>query len=277
MTGIRLICLHHAGGSPSVFSPWVREAPSGVQVVTIALPQAEGPARRRRYRTIEDLLPVLAADIEDQLSDSGTGPYVLFGHSMGGLLAYLLARRMAEGSGPVPAALVVAGYGAPHAWTVSLDYGDDRDLVRRLHGIGGLPDWVVANPVWLEPMLGPVRDDVEVCRSYRHTPQQEKLPFPVHVFAGNDDLLIPREYFLAWREYADEVSINFVDSGHFLVSEDTGHFRKLIFELALGQLLPPPRKDGRQDTNHPFERWLPGHQHDRIGDPCASNSSSASP
>ncbi|WP_017622806.1 thioesterase II family protein [Nocardiopsis chromatogenes] len=227
---VTLVCLHHAGGHPSLFRPWSRAAPDGVEVAPVVLPTTGGRVRRRRHRTADGLVPVLADRLEREVDDGG---YVLFGYSMGGLLAYLLARRFCEGGGPRPAALAVAAFGAPHLSRPDLgSTGDDRELARRLYEIGGIPQWLVRNPEWLEPFLGLVRDDADLCASYRHRPQERPLGVPVHVFGGEEDLLFPPEAVRAWTEVAEEVEVVFHPGGHFLLAEDSGRIRNAVFGIA---------------------------------------------
>lgn len=237
----KLICLHHAGGGPSVFDHWVRTAPDGLDVIALELPKHPDIAGRRLYRSADDLVPILAEHVAERVTESGVdkqgdGNYVLFGQSMGGLLAYLVTRYFHERGGPLPKALAVASYAAPRIpWTdpTGPDAPDDV-LVRRLHAIGGVPTWLVEHPGWLSPFLGLVRDDARLCGSYRHVPQSSRLPLSVHVFGGNRDPLVPEESLHGWSEIADEVTVKVLDGGHFLVSEDFGQLRRSVFGLAIG-------------------------------------------
>ncbi|KIZ19540.1 thioesterase II family protein [Streptomyces natalensis] len=227
----QLVCLHHAGGNPSVFRPWVEQAPEGVDVLPVVLPGARNADRRRRHRRTEQLIPALVAELEEQLADD----YVLFGHSMGGLLAYLLARHFEENGGPRPRALAVAAFRAPHMpWHDLTAECDDEALIRRLHGIGGIPAWLLDHPDWLAPFLGLVRDDTELCSSYRHVPQKSRLAVPIHVFGGAGDPLVSAHELERWTEVGERVEITFLPGGHFLVTEDSGQLSRAIFALALG-------------------------------------------
>ncbi|WP_405773158.1 thioesterase II family protein [Streptomyces sp. NBC_01538] len=235
----KLVCLHHAGGGPSVFDHWVRTAPDGLDVVALELPKHPGSASRRLYGSAGDLVPVLAENLLERVAErgvdaSGYGNYVLFGQSMGGLLAYLVTRYFHERGGPLPRALAVASYAAPRIpWSdpTGPDAPDDV-LVRRLHAIGGVPEWLVDHPEWLAPFLGLVRDDARLCASYQHVPQSSRLPVPVYVFGGNRDILVPEESLDGWSEIAEEVTVEILDGGHFLVSEDFGQLRRSVFGLA---------------------------------------------
>ncbi|MFE1961328.1 thioesterase II family protein [Streptomyces sp. NPDC059479] len=237
----KLVCLHHAGGSPSVFRPWELYAPPGIEVVPITLPEipatATGgttdtatrtgvPPRRR----IDALVPVLADLVRKEVGDED---FVLFGKSMGGLLAYLLTRHFGECGGPLPKALAVASFGAPHSpWRNFTDgYEDDRTLVRYLHEIRSIPVWAVEHPEWVAPYLGRLREDARMCAEFRFEPQGGPLAVPVRVFGGDQDPLVPVEAVRKWSELGDDVEVTILPGGHFLVSEDIGLLRQSVFGL----------------------------------------------
>ncbi|MEU5001665.1 alpha/beta fold hydrolase [Streptomyces sp. NPDC021622] len=228
----RLVCLHHAGGSPAVFGSWAQQAPEGVEVLPLALPGGANAGSRRRYHRTEQLIPALVTELQEHLADDD---YVLFGHSMGGLLAYLLTRHFEEHGGRRPRALAVAALGAPQVpWHDFAAEHDDEALIRWLHGIGGIPSWLLDHPAWLVPFLGRVRDDVAVCRSYRHVPQERRLAVPIHVYGGAEDPLVSAQILERWTEIGERVEITSLPGRHFLVSEDSGQLSRAVFDLALG-------------------------------------------
>ncbi|MFE3775528.1 thioesterase II family protein [Streptomyces sp. NPDC059122] len=227
----KLVCLHHAGGSASVFRPWQSYAPPGIDVVPVSLPEDRAEGGRTRPGSIGALVPVLADLVRKEVGDED---FVLFGKSMGGLLAYLLTRYFGERGDSAPKALAVASFGAPHIpWRNFTDgYEDDRTLVRYLHRIGSIPDWVVERPEWVAPYLGRLREDVRRCADFRFEPQGGPLAVPVRVFIGDRDPLVPVEAARRWPELGGDVEVRVLSGGHFLVSEDIGLLRQSIFGLA---------------------------------------------
>ncbi|GES33664.1 thioesterase domain-containing protein [Streptomyces angustmyceticus] len=226
----KLVCLHHAGGNTSVFRQWAQYAPPGLELMPVALPTSSNSGRSRLHRSTEELIPALAADLERDVGDD----FVLFGKSMGGLLAYLLTRHFEQHSARRPKVLAIAAFGAPHVpWGDFAAGHDDDALMTRLHAIGGIPDWLIQHPSWVRPFLGLMRDDARMCAEYRHIPQELPLSVPVRVFAGDRDPLVPRDAFDRWGEVGEDVKVTFLRGGHYLVSEDFGLLRQAIFSLAL--------------------------------------------
>src|SRR5262245_5024504 len=94
---LRLWCLPHAGGSASMFRDWPGGLPGAVEVGASQLPGRED---RIAEPAVDD-----AAELADQLwqhvGPHLDRPYALFGHSMGALIAFELARR-ARAAGAEP-------------------------------------------------------------------------------------------------------------------------------------------------------------------------------
>src|SRR5262249_41809067 len=85
---LRLFCFHHAGGAASVFSGWPAALPPGVDVLPVQLPGRES---RRREAVPADFESLIAA-LDAELAEHVRAPYALYGHSLGGSVAYHLAK-----------------------------------------------------------------------------------------------------------------------------------------------------------------------------------------
>jgi surfactin synthase thioesterase subunit len=110
---IRLLCLPFAGAGASFFRPWRRLGVEGVDVVPVQLPGREARIAEPLYTDVHEaadgLLPELLADLPDP-----AGPLALFGHSLGAVLAYELARRLVT-AGVAVDRLFVSGSPGPGA------------------------------------------------------------------------------------------------------------------------------------------------------------------
>lgn len=238
-----LVCLHHAGGTAAAFRHWPGALPD-VDVHAVELP---GHGARAVEPVGRDLATVL-----DRL-DTELGPlldsrhHVVFGHSMGGLLGYhLLMRRAARGA-RVAAALLVAGYGAPHlarpsAAGIDPDSVDDETLARHLHRMGGFPAELMRRPEWLPMLLGTVRADLRVCAGHRWTGGTPALSVPVHAFAGEHDPLATVPVMRAWSAHTDAgFALTVLPGGHFLVQDPAaGLLPAVATALATALTTAPP-------------------------------------
>src|SRR6185312_1984176 len=87
--GTRLFCIPYAGGGSAVFREWPGALPD-VEVGLVRLPGRESRFRDRPYSD----MTALVADLADILLSQVDRPYALFGHSMGGRIAFEVGRRI---------------------------------------------------------------------------------------------------------------------------------------------------------------------------------------
>jgi len=99
-------------------------------------------------------------------------PFALFGHSMGALLAYELARELERTGARAPLRLFVSGFRAPDlpARGDPLHVLPDDALAGRLNEFGGTPTKVMESNAMMELFLPPARADLAACETYEHAP-----------------------------------------------------------------------------------------------------------
>src|SRR4051794_36920377 len=98
----RLFCLPHAGGGAAAFRRWADGMAAAVEVVAVQPPGRETRFREPPFTDWRSLVVSLA----DALP--ADRPFALFGHSLGALLAFELARELRRRGGPPPDHLFVA-------------------------------------------------------------------------------------------------------------------------------------------------------------------------
>jgi surfactin synthase thioesterase subunit len=108
MPKLRLFCFPYGGAGASGYRAWGRSLPEGVEIVPVNFPGRENRFREEPYTHIDPLLAELTRTL-----DFTSGPFGLFGHSLGALVAFHLARELRRQGKPAPAVLVVSGYPAP--------------------------------------------------------------------------------------------------------------------------------------------------------------------
>ncbi|MFH0246457.1 thioesterase II family protein [Streptomyces sp. HK10] len=203
---VTLYCFAHAGAGVSGFAHWrVRTGP-GVSTVPVLLPGRDARRREPRATSRAELLGALLDPLADEVADGR--PYVLYGHSLGGIVAYTLARALMDRGLPVPALLAVGASPAPHA--VPLCHGeditDDR-LLRFVADLGAAPGGVLADPgsVWHRSVLPVLRDDLKLAAALRvaaladaaHGP----LTVPVLAVGGQDDPVVGAASLDGWARW----------------------------------------------------------------------------
>ncbi|MFD9691730.1 thioesterase II family protein [Kitasatospora sp. NPDC059088] len=178
-----LFCFPHAGGAASFFSSWAALAPAHVVVHAAQYPGREDRFGEPPATGIPDLADELAAEIAAFRKHR----VILFGHSLGALLAYEVAVRLEDEAVPARR-LVVSGMGAPQQ--VSGTFSGFQDLpsaVAELRRLGGTDTEVLETPGLLD-LLAPIfKADSDLAAQYRHTPGRMLTATPVEVYFGDRD------------------------------------------------------------------------------------------
>jgi len=130
-------------------------------------------------------------------------PFALFGHSLGALLAFELARWLRDRHGREPVHLFVSGHNAPQAPDErenlsALDEPATIDMLRRL---GCAPEAILQHQEFMRLALPVIRADFAVYEDYSYQAGQP-LQCPLSVFSGIDDPRTNREGLQAWREHS---------------------------------------------------------------------------
>jgi surfactin synthase thioesterase subunit len=213
---LRLYCLPYAGGSAGLFRPWRNFLPPD-----IALCGVEYPGRGTRISESPlDRIDELAGQVADGLARAPPGPYALFGHSMGSLVAFETSHQLAARGAPLPILLVASGHGAaslPFA-AEPVHASPDREFLARLRELNATPPEALEMPDFLELMLPILRADFRASETYV-PPNRPKLKIPIAAYGGLADVDVSRDQLLAW---ADETTagciVRMFPGDHFFLS-----------------------------------------------------------
>ena len=216
---VRLHCFAHSAEGISVFDMWAASTGPGVEPVPVLLP---GCAQRRtepRVTTHEALL----ADVLPQLTDSFSGPYALYGHGLGAMMALAVARALHEAGLPGPAFLAVGGWspsplpaGLPAAHRAT-----DAELLHELSDRGAVP-LGSDEGILLQAMLPVLRADLELAQDLHEAVDRPSpagpLTTPVLVVASQDNPLAAHSTAEGWhRRTEGPVWSRTVPGRHFFV------------------------------------------------------------
>lgn len=225
---MRLICLPHAGGGSTAYARWAAELPKAIEPWPAQLPGRESRFNEPAFKRVEPLVEPLAQAVRPLLDR----PYALFGHSMGALLSFELARAMRRLGLPAPVCLFVSAHAAPD---VPLRREDAHTLptpqfVEYVRSLGGTPPEILANEELLELMLPLLRSDFELLETYV-PPTGPPLECPIRVFGGDRDPSVTREDLEAWRGHSERfLGVRILPGGHFYLQEQRAPLLRWIAE-----------------------------------------------
>lgn len=186
----------HAGGTSAAAIHQTSGQKLGMQTWVGVL-----PGREERHREAATDLQSLVREFDEALDAETDQPLILAGHSFGGLLAYLLAKRRC-GRGLPPRGLVLLAVPPPDRlclddWSES----EDHKLVEHLQKkYGAIPAAIRDDHDLLRYFLPVVRHDLRLMESYRHQPT-EPLPLDLVVCGGTDDQAVPASLLADWQRF----------------------------------------------------------------------------
>lgn len=226
---IKLFCFPYAGGSAAIFSKWKQYLDTRIDIIPIELAGRGKRIHEKLYKdingAIEDVFPLIKKQVGGQSS------YALFGHSMGGRIAYELAQKIRSSNLPQPLHIFLSGRAAPH---VKRDdrkiyhLMDDDTFKKEVLGLGGTPPEFFAHPELLEIFLPLLKNDFRIAENGITHRETEPLDTNISVFLGKDEDLIAEECD-GWKMHTKQFCfIYYFNGGHFFLHEHTATLVKLI-------------------------------------------------
>jgi medium-chain acyl-[acyl-carrier-protein] hydrolase len=213
----RLFCVPFAGGGVSMFAPWWRELPADLDVVGVQLPGREARLREPLLTSIG----AMAAAAYRAIQPVREQPYALFGHSMGALVAFELARLLERDGGASPSRLFVSSRRAPDEPDPMppVQHLPDATFIAQLQSrFGAIPDAVLQDQELLAMMLPVLRADVTAVEDYCAEPGAV-VRCPISAYGGADDTSPSPAQLHGWsRMTSAACRVQTFAGGHFYVS-----------------------------------------------------------
>jgi surfactin synthase thioesterase subunit len=213
-TGLRLIGFPYAGGGPSLFRSWSPDLVPDIELCAAHLPGREA---RMKDAPIGDLR-LLVAELVDAIGPSCDRPLALFGHSIGGLVAFACARELRRRFGITPVHLFVSGCPAPqlrdHDRWCDLP---DSEFLERMRRFNGTPREILEHAEMMELMLPALRADFSLRETYVY---DDDLPLgcPISAFGGMADQAVTPQQLEPWKAHSsDGFQLWLFQGDHFFI------------------------------------------------------------
>lgn len=216
----RVFCFAYAGGNPRMFLDWQPHLAADSELIAVC-PPGRGHRAGEPRPTIEQLITGAAAAISAATGDDDR-PIYLFGHSLGGLVAFEVARQL-RGL-PALRHLVASGVSAPSLLPSKrvreLARLEGRAFAEAVGFFGGLPPELLADDDVLNLLLPSLIADFRMAAGYRY---QSGTPLTVDVslIIGRDDPHVGAAQLEPWwAECAHPPACHWADGGHFYFDPD---------------------------------------------------------
>lgn len=208
----RLFCFPHAGGGarlPLQVPNW--------NAIPVRLPGRESRLAEAPFERMGPLVAALADHIAAYLDR----PFAFFGHSMGAVVAFELARELRRRSLPAPAMLIASGARAPQFRRnhVPPPAPPPDAFAAELRRLRGIPPEVLDDPALMRAILPALEADAALYRNYIYT-EDAPLPLPIRAYGGEDDSNVHREHLDAWAQQTTaSFAVRVFPGGHFYLTD----------------------------------------------------------
>ncbi|MBA3470566.1 MAG: thioesterase [Herpetosiphonaceae bacterium] len=216
---LRLFCFPYAGGTAVTYRAWMNDLPADIEICAIQLPGRESRLREAPFERMTDLITTLG----EVLKPSMSVPFAFFGHSMGALVAFELARYLRRHQQAAPLHLMVSARPAPHLAggennhpAVPLYQLPDAELTKALvNRYNAIPQAILNEPELLSLLLPTIRADFTLLETYEFA-NEPPLECPISAFGGLGDTLVSEHDIAAWREHTDSnFKLRMFEGDHF--------------------------------------------------------------
>ncbi|MFF9061846.1 thioesterase II family protein [Streptomyces sp. NPDC014882] len=232
----RLVCFPHAGGSASYYHALSEALSPHLDTLAVQYP---GRQDRRAEGCVHNLAHLADLTYAALRRCEDGRPTVFFGHSMGSILAFEVARRYQDDTGAPPARLFASGYPAPSRLRGgTVHRRDDDGIVDELRSVNG------TDPVWLEnrhlraAVLHAVRGDYTAIETHPRV-TGVRLDCPITVLIGDDDPHTTVAEAEAWGEHTTgEFSLHVFRGGHFYLDQYGREVTGIISAAVRGEPAP---------------------------------------
>jgi medium-chain acyl-[acyl-carrier-protein] hydrolase len=227
---LRLFCFPYAGSGASIFRTWSDGLPLDVEVCPVQYPGRGTRLMETPFTQISPLIYALAQALEPLLDK----PFAFFGHSLGALVGFELARQLRRQSGVQPVRLLVSADRAPQ-----IPHRDrpihalpDGEFLVELRRLNGSPGKVLEDRELMQIMLPVLRADFAVYETYVYA-AEPPLDCPISAFGGLHDHRVSGGDLEAWRgQTSASFSLQMFPGDHFFLNTT-----QLLLLPALSQIL----------------------------------------
>jgi medium-chain acyl-[acyl-carrier-protein] hydrolase len=234
---LRLYCFPYAGGSAQVFRGWQRHFAPQAALSLASLPGRATRIGEPPFRQYKPLITALADAIIPEIPPA----FAFWGHSMGAVISFELARELRRRGQPVPIALFLSGRGAPQIPDPDPPVFNlpDPEFIAELRRLNGTPRELLDSPELKELFLPTIRADFELVETYEYEPESP-LTCNICVYGGLQDAHVPAANLKEWQKQASGAfKVRMFPGDHFYIhtSDDLLHaLRRDVLNLQLERL-----------------------------------------
>ena len=225
----RIICFCHAGGYAEQYSAWAKFLPPTVELIIYERPGMGGRMTEEVIASWEDLVQ----DSYDILCHFLNKPYLLFGHSLGGSVAFEFVNFIQQKGLRLPLRLCIGDRKAPDIPSDELIYLLPDDQFTKVLSKFGMAKELLENEDLMEFFSPLLRAEFKLADTYHRIFKSlpKKLSCPIVVFRPTEtsDAL---EYHTSWGNVTHSgCTIIDISGAHFFVFTHTQQLIKTLVKM----------------------------------------------
>lgn len=215
MEKVKVFCLPYAGGSANIYFDWKEKYASMAEIIPI---EYKGHGRlfgEPFYKDADEA----ADDICKRICDENPQNYIIYGHSMGSLIALLVATKLEKREcHPLPKAIIVGGMRPPH-----LKHRDEQlrhlskdEVMKKIVDLGQMDSEIMNEPELVDMLSDVFLADLKISEGYEDAELLPGIRIPMVVMTGNKDTEAPLDEMKEWARYTSHhFYIKAFDGDHF--------------------------------------------------------------
>lgn len=172
---------------------------------------------------VEDLFLKIRPEIDEL-------PYYVFGHSLGGLIAYELLLKLQNSSLQMPVMAFISGR-LPPDFCKNVEIVSDKpdmDFLDVVSKYGGIPHEFYDNPKIRELFLPILRADFRLLEKYKDNFRTDKLNCDMTILYADGDASTPEKDVKKWKEFSNgQIYFSRFEGGHFYCM-DVLQYQKIV-------------------------------------------------
>lgn len=217
---IQMFALPYAGGSASIYEDWKSKLKPMVNLYPLEYAGHSSRFCDPFYSSIEEA----AEDISNIIIKEQKGDYVIYGHSMGCLVALETAFVLEKKKAKLPKAIIVAATRPPHLLYKDKPLGNlsRKELLNEIASLGQIDPEVLECEELCEMIADILYADIQMNSSYQRNFEEGTISIPILALTAEKDDEAPSKDMKEWQKYTSgEFSFKLLHGDHFFAFGDS--------------------------------------------------------
>ena len=217
---MKLFCIPYSGGSANIYSEWKKRFAGLADVITVEYRGHGVLFSEGLYKSISELRD----DLMQRYFLNNNEPFVIYGHSLGSLVAYEITCELKKRNCLMPEHVVFASFRPPHLLGHRKKYTtmSKEDFLERIVQLGNTPREVIENEELREIVYEILYADMKLVDDYV-LDGIENIGTSISAFAGMNDHEAPENEINEWSKYTDkDFNIRIFNGDHFFAFKEEG-------------------------------------------------------